>query len=199
MLSFLRHLGPVRCDEVRSLHLEDVLVQAPLFCQSTLDRLRSQRTYSEDVLARFATSCRNTIHPDTERAVQLLNKSGNIRKIYLNMRPSETLEYIKLCTHVNGFKNSEIIFESPNHWSVMPPSTNWETRSWYTKFLGDMVGKQSHDKRYYAYWLGDEKYRVEVDVFPALPQGRSSSTEYDCLVDGGGSSMDTAMEGLNLS
>lgn len=179
MLSFLRHLGPVRCGEVQSLHLEDVLVKEPTFSQSYLDRLRSQRLHSEDILAIFSTMSRVPIHLDTEKAVRLLNRRGNLQKIYLDMRPSQTLEYIKLCGYITGCKNSEVVFASPTRWSVMCPSTARGTWSWFlTSFVNEMK-KPLRDRRYYAYWEGDEKYHVEVDIFPALPQGRTASTEYD--------------------
>ena len=202
MLSFLRHLGPVRCGQVGSLHLEDVLVKVPMFSQSHLDRLRSQRLHSEDILARFSTMSRVSIHPDTEAAVRLLNKRGNLQKIYLDMRPSQTLEYIKLCGYITGCKNSEVVFASPTRWSVMRPSTARETRSWFLTSFSNEMKKPLRDRRYYAYWEGDEKYHVEVDIFPALPQGRTAGTEYDRLMNAetrDGSSVDAAMDGLSIA
>ncbi len=56
---------------------------------------------------------------------------------------------------------------------------------------------------YYAYWGGNEKYRVEVDILPVLPEGRNDpSLDDDRTMDGEigeDSSVDTAMESLNLS
>ena len=192
LLLFLRRLGPVRCDELRSLHLEDVLVPTPMFNPRYLDQLRSQRLVSEDTAARFSRRHEDRTHPDVNEAIQLLNRRGNLRKIYLDMRPSQALEYIKLCTKIPGFKNREIAFESPARWSVLVPSTKWETKSWFRTFLDDHIeGRLSGSSRilysYLPYWDGDEKYRVEVDI-------RS--------VDGGtrdSSGMDTAMGGLILS
>ena len=189
MLLFLRSLGPVRCDELRSLHLEDILVQMPMFSPRYLDRLRAQGPFSEDAIARFATRRDDRIHRDVKEALQLLNKRGNLRKIYLDMRPSQTLEYINFCTQIPGFKNREIVFESPTRWSVMLPSAKWEKVSWFGTFLEDTVRGRLRDNphTYRAYWLGNEKYRVVVDI-------RS--------VDGGtrdSNGVDTAMEGLSLS
>ncbi|CAD6588057.1 MAG: hypothetical protein ASARMPREDX12_003142 [Alectoria sarmentosa] len=174
MLLFLRHLGPVRCEQLRSLHLEDVLVQEPVFGPKYLDQFRSQRLYSEAILARFSSLRRDVIHPDAMNAVQLLNKSGNLRKIYMDMRPPQTLQYIKLCTELPGFNNREIVFASPSRWSVMVPST-WETKSWFVTFLADATKKSLCDQTYCAYWGGDEKYRVEVDILPALSEARLGS------------------------
>ena len=201
MLMFLRNLGPVRCGELRSLHLEDLIVQAPVFSQRDLDHFCSRLLYSEDVLARFKTWRREAIHPDATKAVQLLNKRDNIQKIYLNMRPSETLEYIKLCTQVPGFRHSEVVFASPTRWSMRVSSTSGRVRPWFLTFLEGEIKKPVHEKPYYAYWGGIEKYRVEVDILPALPKRRSASMEYNCSGDGeieDGSGVDTAMKGLNL-
>ena len=202
VLMFLRHLGPVRCGELRSLHLEDLIIQAPIFSQEDLDRFYSQRLYSEDVLADFKTWRTEETHPDARKAVQLLNKRGNIRKIYLTMRPSETLAHIQFCTRVPGCENSEIEFASPTRWSVRIASTSGGVRSWFMTFLEGEIDKSVDEKPYHAYWGGDEKYRVEVDVLPALPKGRFASLESNCSGDGeieDGGGVDTAMEGLNLS
>lgn len=174
MLSFLRHLGPLRCGQLRSLHLEDILVQAPVFGPEYLDQFRSQRLFSEDILTSFSSLRRDVIHPDAMNAVQLLNKRGNLRKIYIDMRPPQALQYIKLCTEVPGFNNREIVFASPSRWTVMVPST-WKTQSWFFTFLADAVKKSLCDTTYYAYWGGDEKYRVEVDILPVLSEGRLES------------------------
>lgn len=202
MLMFLRHLGPVRCGELRSLHLENLIIQAPVFSQRDLDQFYSQRTYPEDVIARFKTLRTEKTHPDAKKAVQLLNKRGNIRKIYLTMRPSETLEYINFFTKVPGCEYSEIEFASPTRWSVRVSSTSGRIRPWFLTFLEGEIKKSVHEKPYYAYWGGLEKYRVEVDILPALPKGRSASMEYSCSGDGeieDGSGVDTAMKDLNLS
>lgn len=192
MLLLLRRLGPVRCDEIRSLHLEDLLVPTPVFDQRYIDRLRSQRRVPEDIVERFARKREYRTHPDVNEAIQLLNKRGKLRKIYLNVRPSQALEYVKLCTHIPGFENREIAFESPARWSVLAPSTKWERKSWFVKFLEDSIERPFGSRHniiytYIPYWRGDEKYRVEVDIGS---------------VDGGtrdSSGMDTAMGGLSLS
>ena len=202
MISFLRHLGPAHCDELRSLHLEDILEPAPLFSREYLDQLRSQGSYSEDTLASFAASREHRIPSDVKTALQLLNRRGNMRKIYLNLRPSQTLEHIKLCTQIPGFKDREIVFESPTRWSVKMPSKQFEKRAWFRHFVDDMLTTPMLDKPYRAYWEGDEKYRVEVDILRTLPEGRIACMDYHRSVDGGtgeGSSVDTAMEDLSLS
>ena len=201
MLSFLRHLGPVRCSELRSLHLGDVLIQVPVFSQTDLDEFLSRRLYSEDVLARLRTWRTSVLHPDAKKAVQLLNKRGNIRKIYLDVRPSETYEFIKLCTQVPGMEHSEVVFGSPTRWSVMVSSTP-RLESWFMTFMDGEMDKPLHEKRYYAYWGGDERYRVEVDIVPALPKARFAGRECDRSGDSeiqDGSNVDMAMEGLSLS
>lgn len=192
MLSLLRRLGPVRCDELRSLHLEDVLVPTPMFNPRYIDQLRSQRLVSEDTVARFSSRREDRTHPDVKKAIQLLNKRGNLRKIYLDMRPSQALEYIKLCTQIPGFKYREIAFESPARWSVLVPSTKWETKSWFRTFLDDNTEGRTSSSRhvlypYLPYWRGDEKYRVEVDIRSVDSRTQDSS------------GVDTAMGGLSLS
>ena len=193
MLSFLRHLGPARCDELRSLHLEDVVVSIPRFSQEYIDRLRSQRNFSEGTLAMLAARREDIIPSEVKKAVQLLNKRGNMRKIYLDMRPSQTLEYIDLCAQIPGCKYREFVFHSPTRWSIAPSKRSWLT------FLENLGG--SRDQPYSAYWLGDEKYRVEVEILRASPEGYIASTDHRRLVDDeteDGSSVDTAMEGLSL-
>lgn len=92
------------------------MIQAPMFSQRDLDRFISRRLYSEDELSRLKALRKEVVHPDAKNAIQLLNKQGNIRKIYLEVRPSEALEYIKFCTQVPGLEHSEIAFASPNRW-----------------------------------------------------------------------------------
>lgn len=209
MLSFLHHLGP-RCGEIRSLHLEELLAKAPRFSQEDLDFLRSVNNFSDDLIASIAAARNDEIHPEAKKAIQLLNKAGNLRKIFLDVRPSQVLEYISLCTQIPGFRDREITFAAPTRWTVMAPSksasksTSW-TRPWFLTFLED-VGERSFGKKpCFPYWRGNEKYRVEVDILHALQGGRihdDASMDYDRSVNGeteDGSSVDTAMEGLSLS
>lgn len=203
MLSFLCHLRTERCGKLRCLHLEDMLVPVLRWSQNYLDYLRSQHDLPEHTLVQRASLRSDQMHPDAEKAVQLLNKHGNLRKLYLDMRPSQALEYIKLCTQVPGFKNREIVFASPTRWSVMVPST-WEV-SWFDTFLENSVKDPLRNKTYYAYWGGNEKYRVEVDILPELPERRTNddaSLDYDRSMDGevgDGSGVSTAIESLSLS
>lgn len=186
MLSFLRHLGTEQCGEIRSLHLEDLLVPMPQYSRGYLDYCRSELPYSEHTIAHLSSQRIDKIHPDAKNAVQLLNKRDNLRKIYLDMRPSQTLQYINLCTQIPGFKDREIVFASPARWSVMAPSTR-ESRSWFDAFLEEGVKKPFSEKTYYAYWGGEEKYRVEVDILPVLPERRTdgeASWRCDRSVDG---------------
>ena len=196
MLSFLRHLGPARCDELRFLHLEDVLVPTPVFSQEYIDQLRSQRVYPEGTLAMLATRREDRIHPDVKKAVQLLNKRGNMRKIYLDMRPSQTVQYINLCTQIPGCQYHEIAFQSPTRWSMTPSN-----QSFFMAILADLGKEPSGDKPYSAYWLGNEKYRVEVEILRASPKGNIASTDHRRYVDGGTgdrSFVDKAMENLRF-
>ena len=176
----------------------------PTWRQEHLDQLRSQGLGSADTLANFASMRSDMMHPDIKKAVQLLNRRGKLRQIHLDMRPSQSLEYIKLCTEIPGFENSEIVFASPTRWSVIP-STKWKKRSWFLAFLMDTIDKSLHGKPPYADWGEDEKYRVQVDIFPALPEGRTAvmaSMDSSRIVDlktGDDSGVDTVMEGLSLS
>lgn len=192
MLSFLRHLGPVRCGELRSLHVEELLAKAPRYSQKDLDYLRSVGNISDDVIASIAATRSDEIHPEAKKAIQLLNKVGNLRKIFLNVRPSYVLEYINFCTQIPGFRNREIVFAAPTCWTVMAPSksasksTSW-TPPWFLTFLED-VGEISFGKKpCFPYWRGNEKYRVEVDILHALQEGRihnDAGMDYDRSVDG---------------
>lgn len=201
MFSFLCHLGTERCGELRSLHLEDLLVQVPFFSQCNLDCLRSDYGHSEMALAQLASFRREEMHPDTQKAVQLLN--NNLRKLYLDMQSSQILEYIKLITQIPGFRNRGIIFESPVRWFVMAPSI-WETRSWYAAFLDNLGSTQLHEGTCNAFVDKDEKYRVEVDILPILPERRTdigAILDYDRSVDGrfsAGSWVDRAILDLNI-
>lgn len=198
MLSFLCHLGPLRCDELRSFHIEEMLVSTPLFSQRFIDRLRPQGLLSENEPATTVTGLEDRIHPYAEKAMQLLNRRGNIQKINLDMRPSQTLEYIRLCTKIPGFKNRGVVFASPTRWSVMAPSSTWE-KSWFHAFVEHDVKEKFHSRDYLAYY---EEYRVEVDIVQVRPKEGSARAGYKRSVDGGngeGSSVDTAMEILSLS
>ena len=203
MLAFLRHLGTERCGEIRSLHLGDMLEEVPLYSQEDLNDFRSMPGYTAHDLARLALERKDELHPNAEMALQLLNKRGKLRKLYLDMRPSQALHYIDLCTQMPGFASREIAFASPTGWSVLVPAS-WETGSWFYTFLTDAEGTSPQYLGYYAYWGGDEKYRVEVDILPVPPEGRT----YPSLDDGrttdgesgDDSSVDTAnMESLSLS
>ena len=203
MLLFLRHLGPQRCDELRFLHLEDLLTPQLAFGQQDLNRMRSQGIYTEMEIANFATKHRDALHSDAMEAVKLLNKRGNIQKIFLDMRPSQTLAYIKLfCTQIPGLQNSEIVFASPTRWTVVVQPPVWKQKPWYLTFLGSFSGGSYRDRRFYAYWGGNEKYRVQVEIIQASPEGRTANTNYDRSGNGGtgdNSSVHAAMEDLSLS
>lgn len=143
----------MRCSELRSLHLGDVITQAPVFSQKDLDHFLARQLYSEVELLRLKAMRREVIHPDAKKAVQLLNKRGNIQKIYLDVRPSEALEYLKICTQVPGLERSEIAFASPTRWSVLKSSTTWGPGSWFRTFLEDQIGKPLEELRYLPYWF----------------------------------------------
>ncbi len=197
MLSFLRHLGPLRWDELRSLHFEDLLTPQLIFSQQDLNRFRSQGTYTETVLANFATRRRDTLHPDAEKAVKLLNKRGNIQRIYLDMRPSQTFQYIRLCMQIPGLQSSEIVFASPTRWTMVVQPHVWMEDTWFiTTFLESLSKGSYRDMPFYAYWGGDEKYRVQVDIVRASSKG---GTHRGNSGTGGNGSVHAAMEDLSLS
>ena len=172
LLLFLYHLGPVRCNALRSLHLEDFFPSRNIAGRKEIPRLDHE-------------------------AMGLLNKTGKFRKIYLDMSPDYVLDYVELCTKMSGLTSCEIAFESPTRWSVMPPSTKWERWPWFLTYLSEFLRERLGNKPPYANWLGNEKYRVEVDIHRALPEGRSQSTGVNGGIEGG-SSVDTAMENLRL-
>ena len=178
MHAFLQHLGPVRCDELRSLHLEDMLVpDEPVFTPDMMD-FRSEGRWDDDALDSPATGRPDMVHPDTKTALRWINARGRLRKLYLHIRPSQTLEYIKLCTQLPGCERSEIAFESPSQWAVMAPSPVWNGRSWFSAFLDEgLADPDAQTPSYAAYWAGNAKYRVEVDlrgVMQSVPREKCS-------------------------
>ena len=202
MLSFLRHLRPLRCNELGSLHLEDLLVSEPMFSQQRLNWIRSQGIFTEDMLALFDTERRDKIHTNANKAVKLLNKRGKIQKIYLEMRPSQTLEYIRLLVQIPGLQNSEIVFASPTRWAMVVQPPVWQKQRWFLTFVEAISKGSARDMPYYAYWGGNEKYRVQVDILRTSPEGRAGSTNHDRSENGGtrgNSSVHAAMEGLRFS
>ena len=205
MLSFLRHLGPLRCDELKSLHLADLLT-SQLLSQQELNRLRSLGTCPETTLAGLAARGYNTLHSDAKEAVKLLNKRGNIQKIYLDMRPSQTILYVTLCMQISGLQNSKIVFASPTHWTVVvqPPVGIKNTlMTTFFESVNEAVSKGTiRDMPFFAYWGGKEKYRVQVDIVQTSPDGRIANTNQDSSGSGGtggNSSVHAAMESLSLS
>ena len=177
LLLFLRHIGPVRCDTLRSLHLKGAILTTGVDLEK-----------------------RSIIHPDTIKAIKLLNKRGNLRKIYLEMRPVQALYYIRICTWIPGLGNREMKFESPTRWSMMPPSRMWEKMFWYHVFLYEETKKSFQQKPYFEYGQGREEYRLEVDIVSVAGK-RIPSTDFRRSADNGtvdGSSLDRAMEVLSL-
>lgn len=177
LLSFLRHLGTERCGELKSLHLDELVVQVPRYTRSDLEFFRSLGS-QEDALAQFASSLCDEIHGDVEEAAQLLNKRGNLRKIYLDIRPTQTLKYIQFCAELPGFRDREIKFASPTRWSVTASSAPSASRrrSCFGRFFEEMGDTPVQDMPYYPYWSGNEKYRVEVDILPVLSESQRKDT-----------------------
>ena len=165
LLRFLHHLGPLRCNEIRSLHLEDFFKR------------------------RNVAWC---------KAMHLLNKTGKIRKIYLDMNPDYATDYVELCAQIPGLTSCEIAFESPTRWSVMPSSSKGGTTPCLISYLRNFVRESPGNIPLYANWLGNNKHRVEVDIHRALPEGRLQSTEMNDRIEGG-RSVDTAIKDLALS
>ena len=130
--------------------------------------------------------------------MRLLNKTGKIRKIYLDMSSDYKTDYVELCMQIPGLTSCEIAFESLTRWSVMPPSSEWETWPWLLTYICEFMREPPNYKLLCANWLPNEKYRVEVDKHRALPEGRLQSTETNGRIEGG-RSVDTAMEDLYLS
>ena len=167
LLSFLSQLGTERWGVLKSLHLDEMTVQVPRYTRSHLESFRS-RGENEDTLC-------DEIHEDFKEAVQLLNKRGNLRKIYLDMRPSQTLKYVLSCAELPCFRKREIKFASPTRWSMVVPSTS-RRRSCIQTFLDQVRETRIQDMPFYAYWSGNEKYRVELDIFPVLSEPQSGDT-----------------------
>ena len=140
LLLFLRHLGPVRCNELKSLHLGNFLPR-------------------RNVAGR--------------KAMRLLNKTGKIRKIYLDVSPEYIEDYIELIAEIPGLTSCEVAFESPTRWSVMPPFTNSGTCSWFLTYLGEFLREPLDNTPPFENWIANKKYRVEVDIHRALPEGRA--------------------------
>ena len=174
LLSFLRQLGTERCGELKSLHLDEMIVQAPKYTRRQLEILRSSGE-NEDTLARFASRLCDEIHEDCKEAMQLVNKRGNLRKLYLNMRPTQTLQHILFCAKLPCFQNREIKFASPTRWSLVVSSTS-RRRSCIGTFLDQARENPINDMPFYAYWRGNEKYRVELDIPPVLPELQREDT-----------------------
>ena len=174
LLSFLRQLGSERCDELKSLHLDDMTVRVPKYTLSHLGIFRSLGE-NEDTLAWIASRLCDEIHEDFKEAVQLLNKRGNLRKLYLDMRPTQTLKYVLFCAKLPCFRNREIKFASPSRWSVVVPSTS-RGRSCIDTFLEQARETSVQDMPFYPYWSGNEKYRVVVDIHPVLPEPQREDT-----------------------
>ena len=125
---FLRHLGPVRCNELRSLHPEDFFLRRDLAGRKESSRLE-------------------------QKAMRLLNKTGKIRKIYLVICPDHTVGYVEYCAETPGLTSCEFAFESPTRGSVMPPSRKWEPRPWFLTYWRKPLGnKPPHEN-----WLGNKK------------------------------------------
>ena len=167
LLSFLRHLGTERCGELISLHLDEMTVQMPRYIRDHLELCRS-RGESEAALRWIASLLYDEIHEDVKEAMQLLNKRGNLRKIYLDMRPSQAPRYIAFFARLPFVRKREIKFASPARWSVVDPSTS-RRRSCLGTFLEQARRTPLQNMPYYPYWSGNEKYRVELDILPVLP------------------------------
>lgn len=184
LLSFLRHLGTERCGELMSLHLDEMTVQMPRYIRNNLELFRSLGE-SEGSLTWMSSLLYYEIHEDLKEAAQLLNKRGNLRKIYLDMRPTQALKYIIFFAQLPFFRNREMKFASPTRWSVVDPSTSTR-RSCIETFLNQARRTPLRDMRYYPYWSGIEKYRVELDILPVLPEpqrGDTASTRSGRYVD----------------
>ena len=139
LLLFLHHLGPVRCNALQSLHLEDFFQRRNVAGRKEISR------------------------PDL-KAMRLLNKTGKLRKIYLSSSPGYIVDYIELCTEIPGLTSCGIAFESPTRWSVMPPSTKWESWRWFWTYICEFLREHPDNEPPNANWLGNKKYRVEVDI-----------------------------------
>ena len=140
LLLFLHHLGPVRCNELKSLHLGDLFPR-------------------RKVAGR--------------KAMRLLNKTGKIRKIYLDVSPDYIEDYVELIAEIPGLTSCEVAFESPTRWSVMPPFTNLGTCSSLSTYLGEFLREPLGNSPSFEDWLENKKYRVEVDIHRAFPEGRA--------------------------
>ena len=174
LLSFLRHLGTERCGELISLHLDGMTVQMPRYIRNNLEHFRALGE-SEDALTWMASLLYDEIHEDVKEAVQLLNKRGNLRKIYLDLRPTQVLKYILFFAKLPFIRKREIKFASPTRWSVVDPSTS-RRRSCIETFLKQAIRTPLQELPYYPYWRGNEKYRVELDILPVLPESQRGDT-----------------------
>ena len=184
LLSFLRHLGTERCGELMSLHLDEMTEQVPTYIRNNLEFFRSLGE-SEISLTWMASLLYDEIREDVKKAMKLLNKRGNLRKIYLEMRPSQALRYIAFFANLPFFRNREIKFASPARWFVVDSSTS---RRWscIETFLEQASRTPLRDMPYFPYWSGDEKYRVELVILPVLPEpqrGDTASTSSGRYVD----------------
>ena len=173
LLRFLHHLGPVRCNEIQSLHLEHFSPRPIL------------------------AGCKDSSPADQE-AMRLLNKTGKIRKLYLDMGFVYNPNYVELCMQIPGLASCEIAFESLTRWSVRPPSSKWETCPWLLTHFCEFMREPRNFKLRNTYLLLNEKCRVEVDIHRALPEERLPSNETNGRIQGS-RSVDKAMEDLYLS
>ena len=164
LLLLLHRLGPVRCNEIRSLHLQE-------------DFKRPNVAFN--------------------KAMRLLNKTGKLRKIYLDMSLDYVTKCVELCEQIPGLTSCEIAFESSTRWSVMPSSTKGQTTPWLTTYLCKFLRDPPVNKPLYVNWRGMNMYRVEVDIHGPLPEGRLQSTGMNGRIEGG-RSVDTAIEDLTV-
>lgn len=163
---FLVQIGPLRRQELRTLHVDRLLTPARMWTDEDVDRLCVERHLDEAQRQNYATSTYKILGPEAMEATRILKGCKKLSKIVFGIEENyDALSHARFFLSMSRYRMAQIDFVDESHWVVRDSES---TDHWY-----EVVFMQLKEVGAYAKLFGKGQHRIEVGfmVDPTPPCG----------------------------
>ena len=159
---FLHHTGPGLLNEVRKLHIEELVTFKPLFTEKDLERLRTQG-YTEARCQRLRSMRTGRLGDDADAAAILLKQCPRLHRIHFVMASRFEKCHIIWLLKMTGFIRTIVDLVDHSHWAVRLADSQISAAEWYKVLAAAFADAQS--RRALFPDLGEGQQRcIDVDL-----------------------------------
>ena len=130
---FLERVGPTRLRRIKSLYLQNLVIEIPFYTKSELDEYCTAAGHSERVRRIMENMRSHMIDPDMTHAARLMSSCTALRNIYLDIHPEGGFFYLLFFGSKCGYKDTGFRFdEGGTRWTAYEYRGD---RPWLSEFM----------------------------------------------------------------